>query len=279
MVVRREVEVYADWSAHPPDRGRWQCGSGYLLAGRLVLTAAHVVCPAGQVLSRVQVRAQSGGLVDAAVVWHRCVGDVDVALLVIRDRAWVEPVWRHPVRWGRLVTTRAGQRCEAVVLGGEVLLVGGTACIADEKRRHGAPPEVGPARHDAAAPTATEAATLNFAPAVIARKRIRDRTAPGGHRVPLGKGRAVWASSGDRRRHAGVSAVARAGPLFADPLLFAVWTDAVRPGPTDRATYQHCSPHPREAAHFRRCGWDCWSRGSPAWAPRWRLPRRWCTPW
>ena len=33
--------------------------------------------------------------------------------------------------------TQCGQ---AVVLGGEVLLVGGAACLPDEKRRHGAPP-------------------------------------------------------------------------------------------------------------------------------------------
>ncbi|MGH3611428.1 MAG: trypsin-like peptidase domain-containing protein [Pseudonocardia sp.] len=89
MVVRREVEVYAEWRAHPPDRKRWECGSGHLLSGRLVLTAAHVVCPAGQALSTVQVRAQSGRLVDAAVVRHRNEGDVDVAVLVISDPDWV----------------------------------------------------------------------------------------------------------------------------------------------------------------------------------------------
>jgi hypothetical protein len=31
----------------------------------------------------------------------------------VTDPGWPDPVWRHPVRWGRLVTTRAGQRCEA----------------------------------------------------------------------------------------------------------------------------------------------------------------------
>ena len=113
MAVRREVEVYGDWPDHPEGRGRWTCGSGFLLAGRLVLTAAHVVCPAGGPLATVKVRGESGGLVDAAVVWQRWVDDVDVALLEITGRDWVEPVWRHPVRWGRLVTTRAGQGCEA----------------------------------------------------------------------------------------------------------------------------------------------------------------------
>ncbi len=56
---------------------------------------------------------------------------------------------------------RDAQRDQAVVLGSEILLVGGTACIADEKRRHGPPPEMRSARYDAAAPTTTEAATLS----------------------------------------------------------------------------------------------------------------------
>jgi len=110
--VRRQVEVYAQWPDHPADRARWTCGSGYLLGGRLVLTAAHVVCPAGQKLATVQVRTESG-LVAATVAWHRYEGDVDMALLVVTDPAWSEPVWRHPVRWGWLVTTRTGQRCTA----------------------------------------------------------------------------------------------------------------------------------------------------------------------
>ena len=39
---------------------------------------------------------------------------MDVALLQVTDPGWVVPVWRHPVRWGRLVTSRAGQVCEAI---------------------------------------------------------------------------------------------------------------------------------------------------------------------
>ena len=50
----------------------------------------------------------------ATVAWHRHEGDVDVALLLVTDPGWPEPVWRHPLRWGRLVTSRAGQRCEAI---------------------------------------------------------------------------------------------------------------------------------------------------------------------
>jgi len=111
--VRRQVEVYAEWPDHPPDRSRWTCGSGYLLGGRLVLTAAHVVCPAGRALMTVQVRTEAGP-VAARVAWSGHEGDVDVALLVVTEPGWPEPVWRQPLRWGRLVTSRAGQPCEAI---------------------------------------------------------------------------------------------------------------------------------------------------------------------
>ena len=56
------VEVYGHRVKHPPDEPAWMCGSGYLLSGRLVLTAAHVVCPGGEPLADVRVRADSGEL-------------------------------------------------------------------------------------------------------------------------------------------------------------------------------------------------------------------------
>lgn len=111
--MRRQVEVYAEWPDHLAGMGRWRCGSGYLLGGRLVLTAAHVVCPHGRALATVRVRVESE-LVAAEVAWYRCAGEVDVALLVVTESAWVPPVWPQPVRWGRLVTSRAGQGCEAL---------------------------------------------------------------------------------------------------------------------------------------------------------------------
>ncbi|MGB7796153.1 MAG: trypsin-like peptidase domain-containing protein, partial [Pseudonocardiaceae bacterium] len=112
-LMRRQVEAYGYWSDHPADRAEWTCGSGYLLGGRLVLTAAHVVCPGGRPVARVQVRDESG-LVAARVAWHRWDDEVDIALLEMTEPGWVAPVWRHPVRWGQLVTTRAGQACEAI---------------------------------------------------------------------------------------------------------------------------------------------------------------------
>ena len=112
-LMRRQVEAYGYWSDHPADRAEWTCGSGYLLGGRLVLTATHVVCPGGRPVARVQVRDESK-LVEARVAWHRWDDEVDIALLEMTEPGWVAPVWRHPVRWGQLVTSRAGQACEAI---------------------------------------------------------------------------------------------------------------------------------------------------------------------
>jgi hypothetical protein len=114
--MRRQVEVYGHWPDHPGDRAEWTCGSGYLLGGRLVLTAGHVICPdlaSGAALERVKVGDESG-LVAARVAWHRLDDEVDIALLEVTESRWVVPVWRHPVGWGQLVTSRAGQVGEAI---------------------------------------------------------------------------------------------------------------------------------------------------------------------
>jgi hypothetical protein len=44
------------------------------------------------------------------VAWHRW-DEVDIAVLEIIGSGWVAPVWRHPVRWGQLVTTRRSTPC------------------------------------------------------------------------------------------------------------------------------------------------------------------------
>lgn len=116
MAVDREVEVYTDWAVHPVDQPRHGAGSGYLLTGRLVVTAAHVACPAGGVDPdvRVQVRAPDGpGLFAATVRWRHPNPEVDVAVLEVTDPSWAAPGWPHRVRYGRLVTTRPRQECEA----------------------------------------------------------------------------------------------------------------------------------------------------------------------
>jgi hypothetical protein len=68
-----------------------RAGPGILLGGRLVLTAAHVVCPGGRPLATVQVRDESG-LVAARVAWHRWDDEVDIAVLEIIGSGWVAPV-------------------------------------------------------------------------------------------------------------------------------------------------------------------------------------------
>ena len=114
--MRRWVEVYArrQAAAGIDEDGRWGSGSGHMLGGPLVLTAAHVILHEGQVAREVRVRPENGGLLEARVVWHRHGGNNDVALVEITDATWKTPTWRHPLRWGRLVTTRAGQACEAI---------------------------------------------------------------------------------------------------------------------------------------------------------------------
>ena len=108
----RHVEVYAQLPKE------WSFGSGYLMAGRLVLTAAHVVCLDGERLKTVQIRAGSGPeLYQAAVVWQ---GVGDVALVEVTDPAWREPSWPRRPRLGRFVTNRPGQECSAIGFPGVV---------------------------------------------------------------------------------------------------------------------------------------------------------------
>lgn len=87
-------------------------GSGYVLGGRLVLTAAHVLKDRGQVSVQLSDRP---GRVRCRVVWDRFEDGPqgwDAALLLagedLSDRPWTG------VRWGRLVTMQA---CPAQALG------------------------------------------------------------------------------------------------------------------------------------------------------------------
>jgi len=100
---KRVCEVYA---------GSARCGSGYLIADRLVLTAGHAVGPTG---SSVLVRCAATGavLLDGTVAWRQYGGETDEALLEITDPRWVAPPDLAPVRWGRLVTAKGGIPCEA----------------------------------------------------------------------------------------------------------------------------------------------------------------------
>lgn len=105
----RVVQVFCTFS----DGRRSTTGSGYLLDGGLVLTAAHVV-GADQVENgapRVQFIG-SADRHDCAVAWHayeRARPErvrMDAAVLRITDPAWRQPTDLPPLRWGRLVTNR-----------------------------------------------------------------------------------------------------------------------------------------------------------------------------
>ncbi|TGA86380.1 serine protease, partial [Streptomyces sp. MZ04] len=102
-----------------PDRGadgKPRFGSGYLVAPRLVLTAAHVLGDAvadghGGVL----VSQHGGGQFAATVRWCRHDDLVDAALLEVDDGAdWPVPASLHdlrahpPQRWGQFIGTRPG---------------------------------------------------------------------------------------------------------------------------------------------------------------------------
>ncbi|MGV9610310.1 tetratricopeptide repeat protein, partial [Streptomyces sp. NPDC003631] len=87
-------------------------GSGYVIGDRLVLTSAHVV-PA--LSGSVQI-FQPGRTerYTAKVVWRGTPGGRDdAALLLIDNQTW-QPLKSPAVRWGRLVTSRPGTRCQAV---------------------------------------------------------------------------------------------------------------------------------------------------------------------
>ncbi|MFI5911953.1 trypsin-like peptidase domain-containing protein [Dactylosporangium sp. NPDC051541] len=92
-----------------PDRpaadGSWSFGTGYLIAPRLVLTAAHVL-PDLTAPVNVRRRAERS---TARVVWS----GLDVALLHIDDPGWAPPV-AGPCRWGRFTTAQPGLPCAAI---------------------------------------------------------------------------------------------------------------------------------------------------------------------
>ncbi|MGW3959982.1 tetratricopeptide repeat protein [Amycolatopsis sp. NPDC005003] len=86
-------------------------GSGYEVAPRLVLTAAHLVAEAGASVS--VFHPGRPGLFTGTVVWCGSPGGRDDAALVsVGDPGW-QPVEGSGVVWGRPVTHRAGLVCEA----------------------------------------------------------------------------------------------------------------------------------------------------------------------
>ncbi|MGO1025697.1 tetratricopeptide repeat protein [Streptomyces rubiginosohelvolus] len=85
-------------------------GSGYAVGGRLVLTSAHVVARADELVKVFQ--PGGAGTLGGRVVWCGTPsGRDDVALVLLDD----DPTWQVPkamVGWGRMVTDRPGTTCQ-----------------------------------------------------------------------------------------------------------------------------------------------------------------------
>ncbi|MFI1365249.1 serine protease [Streptomyces griseochromogenes] len=118
MKTDRVVEVWVRL-----DNGEWACGSGYVVAARLVITAAHVIVahPAGDrsfhtlaSSQDIRLRAEHADtLFSGSVVWRGQGEDLDVALIEITDEAWPkDPV--TPVRWGRTTCQKTRVDCVAI---------------------------------------------------------------------------------------------------------------------------------------------------------------------
>ena len=76
-------------------------GSGYRVGGQLVLTAQHVIAPAGGAGGRVLVRPLGvPGWLPARVEWADAVADA--ALVVVEDEGWRVPAGESALRWGEL---------------------------------------------------------------------------------------------------------------------------------------------------------------------------------
>lgn len=95
------AEVYATTGDNP-----WNCGSGYAVGPRLLLTAAHVVLVDGAPARTVQVRLlRADDYIECTVAWYRYGQNLDVALLRVSDpEQSLTSRWKA-VRWGRLVTS------------------------------------------------------------------------------------------------------------------------------------------------------------------------------
>src|SRR4051812_24155709 len=98
----------------PLTSGKTRIGSGFLLAPRLVLTAAHVVEDAGRPAQRLTVRfpAAGGGAVSGSPVWSGTAVGLDAALLRL-DTAPAGGLSRRALRWGRLTGQQPGEPATA----------------------------------------------------------------------------------------------------------------------------------------------------------------------
>lgn len=109
MDERRVVQVIAHGAG-----GEVRLGSGYLAAGRTVLTAAHVVDGAHSVMVRRVLEPGRLGAAEAQVAWIDLDGPTDLAVLRVaadEEHDAVFPVDLPPIRFGRVTEAVA---CEAI---------------------------------------------------------------------------------------------------------------------------------------------------------------------
>ncbi|ALO98629.1 hypothetical protein SHL15_7626 [Streptomyces hygroscopicus subsp. limoneus] len=92
-----------------PDQGGEERGSGYLVRTGVVLTAAHVVAGAREILVRFEAHRPTQWTARAEVAWSS--REIDVALLTLREEA---PRRVSPAAFGAVRERDAGLRCSAL---------------------------------------------------------------------------------------------------------------------------------------------------------------------
>ena len=92
-------------------KGQPKTSTGYVIASRLLLTAAHAVEPAGT--TEVQLIDQADPM-PCAVIWNGREHDLDAALLEVDTPHWPSLTPQEPVRFGRLATLQPHTRAETI---------------------------------------------------------------------------------------------------------------------------------------------------------------------
>lgn len=106
MDERRLAAVFA-----VDGNGQAKTSTGYVVASRLILTAAHAVDPAGSI--EVQLIDQANPM-PCALIWNGREHDLDAALLEVEASYWPPSTPQEPVRFGRLATLQPHQPAETI---------------------------------------------------------------------------------------------------------------------------------------------------------------------
>ena len=106
MDERRLAAIFAFDGKEPP-----KTSTGYVVASRLLLTAAHAVERAGTI--EVQLIDQSDPM-PCTVIWNGRANDLDAALLEVDASHWPSHMPGKPVRFGRLATLQPRTPAETI---------------------------------------------------------------------------------------------------------------------------------------------------------------------